>query len=145
MEMPGNIFSWGSSGLCDNKWPKITHYEEDSIDLCHHSLADLLKTKIYNANGNKVLYKTFPWTLEHVFLIKQVFQWGFKYEFCSCLQENGPCRLICLNTWCPVNGTVLEGLGGVALGEACLWEWAVNFQKLTLFPVICLYVPPACG
>lgn len=90
MEMPGNIFSRGSSGLCDNKWPNITHYKEESIDLSHHSLADLLKTKIYNANGNKVLYKTFPWTLEQVFLLKQVFQWGFKYQFCSSLNENGP-------------------------------------------------------
>ena len=83
MEMPGNIFRWGSSGLCDYKWPKITHYEEDSIDLCHHSLADLLKTKIYNANGNKVLYKTFLWTLEHVFLIKQVFSEVLNINFSS--------------------------------------------------------------
>lgn len=27
--------SWGSSGLCCNKWPNISCYEEYDIDLCH--------------------------------------------------------------------------------------------------------------
>lgn len=70
MEMPGNIFGWDSSGLCDNKWANITHYKDDGIDLSYHFLAHLQKTKIYNADGNKV--KTFLWILEHGFLIKQV-------------------------------------------------------------------------
>lgn len=51
--MPGNIFSWDSSGLCDNKWANITHYKEDGIDLFYHFIGHLQKTKIYNADGNK--------------------------------------------------------------------------------------------
>ena len=45
--------------------------------------------------------------------------------YCDCggFHENGPCRLICLNTWSPVGVTVWEGLGGVALlEEACYWD-----------------------
>ena len=36
---------------------------------------------------------------------------------CGCLNENGSHRLLCLDAWSPVKGTVWEGLGGVALLE----------------------------
>ena len=38
-------------------------------------------------------------------------------DTCGGLNENGPCRFIYLNAWFPVDGTVWEGLGGVALLE----------------------------
>ena len=41
---------------------------------------------------------------------------------CGGLNENGPCGLISLNAWSPVNGTVWEGLGGTAL----LKGWATG-------------------
>lgn len=42
---------------------------------------------------------------------------------CSCegSRENGPQRLMCLNTWCSVSRPVREALGGVALEEVCAW------------------------
>lgn len=41
------------------------------------------------------------------------------------LNKNSPCRLICLNTSCPVAGTSLEGLGSVTLlEEFCYWGWS---------------------
>lgn len=51
-----------------------------------------------------------------------------------------------MNTLSPVDGTILEGLGGRALGDRvlCPWAWAVSFQKLTLFLLICLCLPPTC-
>jgi hypothetical protein len=36
---------------------------------------------------------------------------------CGGFNEHGPHRLICLNAWSPVSGTVWEGLRGVALLE----------------------------
>lgn len=38
----------------------------------------------------------------------------FCYEHCGGLNEDGPQRVIYLNTWSPVGGTSWEGLGGVA-------------------------------
>lgn len=39
------------------------------------------------------------------------------------LNENGPYRLIYLNVWFLVSGTVWEGLGGVTLLEVvCHWD-----------------------
>lgn len=38
-----------------------------------------------------------------------------KSATCRSLDENGPHRLICVNTWFPAGGTVWEGLGGIAL------------------------------
>ena len=39
------------------------------------------------------------------------------------LNENDPHRLIYLNAWSPVGGTIWKGLGGVALLEKmCQWE-----------------------
>ena len=44
------------------------------------------------------------------------------------LNDNGPYRLICLNAWFPVGGTILEGLGGVVLlEEVCHRGWALRF------------------
>ena len=53
------------------------------------------------------------------------------------LYENDCCRLVCLNTWL-LDGTVGEGLGGVALEELCHWAQALTFQKPTPFSVISL-------
>ena len=57
---------------------------------------------------------------------------------------NGPHRLVCLNVWSSVDGTVWEGLGGVALlEEACLQRWVLRLEKSTLFQLafsLCLLV-----
>jgi hypothetical protein len=45
-------------------------------------------------------------------------------------------RLIYLNVCSTVDGTVWEGLGGVALlEEVCLWGWALRFQRPMPFSV----------
>jgi hypothetical protein len=54
--------------------------------------------------------------------LKLEFAWifnfcSFKRFYCGGLHENGSHRLIYLNVWSPVGGTVQEGLGGVALLE----------------------------
>ena len=46
---------------------------------------------------------------------------------CCGLNENGPHRLICLNAWSPVVGTVWEGLGVVALMEK-VCHWGLGFE-----------------
>lgn len=51
------------------------------------------------------------------------------YSHCGDLNENGPQRLIDLNTWSPVSGTVWEGLRAMALLEICHWVWALRFSK----------------
>jgi hypothetical protein len=67
---------------------------------------------------------------------------------CSGLNENRPHRLICLNAWLSVGGTVWEGLGGVAFWkEVCHRGWALKFQKL-MSGLVSPHSPPlpvACG
>ena len=49
---------------------------------------------------------------------------------CGGLNENAPHRLICLNTWSLIGGTICERLGGVSLLEqVCHWEEALRLQK----------------
>ena len=41
-----------------------------------------------------------------------------------------PHRLMSLNAWSSIGGTVWEGLEGVSLlVEVCHWKWALGFQK----------------
>jgi hypothetical protein len=48
-------------------------------------------------------------------------------------------RLIYLNTWSSVGGTLWEGLEGVALlEEVCHWKWGLRFQKLMPLPISAL-------
>jgi hypothetical protein len=55
---------------------------------------------------------------------------------CDGLNKDDPHRLICLNTWPLVGGTVREGSGGVvSLKEVCHWEWDLRFPKPKPFPV----------
>ena len=55
---------------------------------------------------------------------------------CGGLSENGPHRLMYLNTWSSIGGTVWEGLVGVALlEEMYYWEWVLRFQELVTSPV----------
>lgn len=49
------------------------------------------------------------------------------------LNENGPCRLISLNTWSLDGGIIWEGLGGNPCWEGCHWEWAFMLQKAMQF------------
>ena len=50
------------------------------------------------------------------------------------LNENGPCRIICLNIWSSVGGTVWEEVVGVfLLEEVCHWRGELRFQKPTPF------------
>jgi hypothetical protein len=64
------------------------------------------------------------------------------------LNENGPMDS-CVEIWPPYDGTVWEGLGGVALLEkACQWRWALRFQDsampsvLDAFSHACCYKAP---
>lgn len=53
--------------------------------------------------------------------------------------KNDPYRLLCLNVWSLVGGTVWEGIGDVVLlEEICHWRWVWG-----PFPVS-PYLPPAC-
>lgn len=55
---------------------------------------------------------------------------------CGDLKDNGFYKLIYLNAWFLVSGTVWEGFGGVALlEEGCHRRWALRFQILTSFSV----------
>ena len=64
---------------------------------------------------------------------------------CDSLNENGPQRLLSLNTWPPVGGTVWEGLGHVALlEEVCQWGQALRFQNIGVIPCG-LSLPCGCG
>lgn len=46
------------------------------------------------------------------------------------VEENSSNRLIGLNAWFPVGGTLWAGLGGGALLEEVFqWGWALTFQK----------------
>lgn len=57
------------------------------------------------------------------------------------LNENSFHKVIYLNTWSTVGGSVWEGLGGVTMLEKVCWGGgALRFQKLTPFPHVCL--PP---
>lgn len=52
------------------------------------------------------------------------------HAMCAGLNENDPCRLICLDAWSPVSETIWEGLGVVALLEYIYhWGWALSFQN----------------
>lgn len=57
-------------------------------------------------------------------------------EVCDGLKENGSHRFIYLNSGSPVDGTIWEGLGDVALD--------MNFEvsKAQTFPVLFLSPPP---
>lgn len=44
------------------------------------------------------------------------------------MDENGPQRLICLNAWSLVGGTVWERLGGAALLAEESLGWVLRFQ-----------------
>lgn len=58
-----------------------------------------------------------------------------KSAACKSLDENGPPRLISVNTWFPVGGTVLEGLEGITLlGKRHHWEWTLKFQQTAHTP-----------
>lgn len=71
-----------------------------------------------------------------------MYLWNFKKSFLTFFSFFlAPTRLIRLNIWSPVNGTIWEGLGGVALlEEVCFWGQALRFEKPTPFPVkfLCL-------
>lgn len=57
------------------------------------------------------------------------------YEWCS-LNKNDPHRLLYLNAWFPVSGTVWEGIGDVeSLEEMCCWGVALRCHKPTPSPV----------
>ena len=62
------------------------------------------------------------------------------------LNGNGPHKLIYMNAWSPVGGTIWVGLGGVALlEEVCVTESkALRFQKVHTIPS-CFSLPRACG
>lgn len=50
-------------------------------------------------------------------------------------------RLLHLNAWPTVSGTIWKGFGGTALLEVCLfWELALRFQKHFLCPVSSLFL-----
>lgn len=49
---------------------------------------------------------------------------------CSDLNENGPYRLRCFDTWSPLGGAIWVGLAEVSsLKEVCHLEWAWRFQS----------------
>ena len=48
---------------------------------------------------------------------------------CSALNGNGARRLICLNVWLPLGGTIWEGLKGMSLKWVCHWEQASSFKS----------------
>jgi hypothetical protein len=55
---------------------------------------------------------------------------GAKSVECGGLNENGLHRLIFLNIWSPVSGTVWECLGGLTLlVDVCHWQQDLRFQK----------------
>ena len=69
---------------------------------------------------------------------------GVGFEVCGCLNKNGLLRLMCLNSWSSVSGTLWEGLGGVTLSqELCHWGWTLRFLKHMPFPVSPLCLVPA--
>lgn len=60
---------------------------------------------------------------------------------CGSLNENGPQRLLYLNTWYPVRGTIWEGWGGMSfLDKGNYWRCALRFQKMEPLPLCSL--PP---
>lgn len=49
------------------------------------------------------------------------------------MNENGPCRLTCLNSWSLVDETIWEELGAVALLEkAHHWDRGFEVSKVSL-------------
>lgn len=50
---------------------------------------------------------------------------------CVSVAKNGPYWTICLNTWSPIGGTVLEGLEEMTLGS-CVTGVELRGQKLTI-------------
>lgn len=62
-------------------------------------------------------------------------------SYCGGLNENDHCRLIHLNIWSTVVGTVWEGLGCGLVGRGSIGGWTLRFQNHTPFPVspFCLW------
>jgi hypothetical protein len=62
------------------------------------------------------------------------------------LNENGPRRLIYLNIWSPVVGTVWKGLGSAAiLEEVCHCDWDSDVSKTPYHSQLGLCLPCVCG
>lgn len=64
------------------------------------------------------------------------------YTFYGCLNENGPLKLLCLNTWSLGGGTVWEGSGGWPCWNRCVTRgqgW--RFYKTLAIPSVPSLLP----
>lgn len=100
--------------------------EEILIKTWEHSHSDpLLQSRVKNISViNACVCGTWLWSCRE--LVQRCHQ---DQEKLGLLE--GKTLIIYIDTWFPVDGTIWEGLGGVALlEELCHWGWDLRFLKL---------------